>query len=282
MINPSEMIPQKKLDNGQWWNLPWSLVDGCTRVSTGCDNCWLTAVNERFGRVPEKVTPREDRLTIPLKRRKPTVYTIWSDLFHEAVPDSFIDKAFAVMALCPQHLFIVLTKRPERMAEYYASVAERTPCIIGEVMVAISGSSGPGYEWPLPNLWIYASAENQKQFDLRWPYLARCPAVVRGMSLSLLLGPIDLAGGRDGGLEIYMGDLDGPVTTNIHHIITECESGPKRRPCDWEWVCNIIQQCDAAGVPVWTKQMSIGGKVSHDMSSEGGWPEWARRREFPT
>ena len=279
-MNPSEMLPQKKLDKGQWWGDPWGLVQGCTPVSPGCDNCWLTAMRRRFGQDDGEVHVREDKLTIPPKRKKPTVFTIWSDLGHEAVPTHFIQNVFRTIEACPQHLFIVLTKRPERMT--------------GEMLCWHEGCAQP----ILPNLWLYTSAENQEQFGIRVPHLLKCPAAVRGVSLSPLLGPIDMSRiveSDDWLLEPLDDWLLEPLTggwtdcsgdqgcgrqddLRLDHIITECESGPNRRPCDEAWVKDIISQCDAAGVPPWVKQMSINGKVSHDMSE---WPKWARRREWP-
>ena len=92
--------------NGRYWDKAWSLVDGCTPVSEACDHCWLEAMNSRFKKwVPGTVMPRVDRLDIPLKTRKPTVFAIWSDLFHEDVPDEFIDEAHRIMLDNSRHTY---------------------------------------------------------------------------------------------------------------------------------------------------------------------------------
>jgi len=102
---------------GRYWDRPWSLVDGCTPCSPGCDHCWSMAMGKRFHRWPEKVTPHPDRLDIPLRTRKPTVFAVWNDLFHEDVPFDFQNQALINMALARQHTFLILTKRPHIMAK---------------------------------------------------------------------------------------------------------------------------------------------------------------------
>jgi protein gp37 len=131
---------------GRYWDLPWSLVDGCTPCSPGCDHCWAAAITHRFGdaeltyrdpdhcwaaaithrfgdaeltyrdpgnqespRFTGKIITHPERFSIPLKRRKPTVYAVWNDLFHEVVPDEFVDAAYKTMISHPDHTFLVLT-----------------------------------------------------------------------------------------------------------------------------------------------------------------------------
>ncbi|MDD4986681.1 MAG: DUF5131 family protein, partial [Dehalococcoidales bacterium] len=111
------MLTEKEISVGRWWNRAWSLVEGCTPVSEGCRNCWLRAMDRRFHRGGQ-VRFREDRLELPLKVKRPTVWAIWSDLFHEKVSNHELDRAFAMMGKCEQHTFMLLTKRPERMVDY--------------------------------------------------------------------------------------------------------------------------------------------------------------------
>ncbi|MFM9959319.1 MAG: DUF5131 family protein [Phycisphaerales bacterium] len=210
-----------------------------------------------------------DRLDVPLKRRTPTVWFVnsMSDLFHGAVPFEFIDRVFAVMALCPQHTFQVLTKRPVRMAEYMtrrrviydgfsrkfgASKMEKSPC--DDVYTIVR--KHPGHErdaliWPLPNVWLGTSVEDQQRADERIPHLLRCPAAVRFLSCEPLLGAVDLSQW----LWTMDGDRRHGRLNHLHWVITGGESGPKSRPCNVEWIRSIVTQCKAAGVPCFTKQL---------------------------
>ena len=203
-----------------------------------------------------------DRLTDPLHWRKPRMVFVnsMSDLFHEDVPFEFIDRVFAVMALCPQHTFQVLTKRPERMAEYCnrrympgaicdAAIAMRRSIVKTEIKEhddgAYSKLTGPA--WPLPNVWLGASVEDQARADERIPNLLRCPAAVRFLSCEPLLGELDI--GRWLCDNVY-----------LNWVIVGGESGPNARPCDVAWIRSIVRQCREAGVTCFVKQL-------------GAWPE---------
>ena len=109
-----------RINEGRWWDFGWQLIEGCTPVSAACDNCWSLAKEKRF-RKETGVIFHEERLERPTKRKKPASYAIWNDLFHEDVSFEWIDKVVAIIAMCPQHTFQVLTKRPERMREYFIS-----------------------------------------------------------------------------------------------------------------------------------------------------------------
>lgn len=108
-----------RIKTGQYWDQALTLVEGCTPVSPGCDNCWSAAMHHRFitdnltdpkGKFRGIIRLREDRLALPLKVRKPTVWCVWNDLFHEDVPDKFIAAVLWTMAMCPHHIFIILPK----------------------------------------------------------------------------------------------------------------------------------------------------------------------------
>jgi protein gp37 len=175
-----------------------------------------------------------------------------SDLFHENVSDEMRDRIIAVMALCPQHVFQVLTKRPERMLAYFSN---REAAI--RVLKAKSniwqgrhqrdeslGLPRMTPDYMLPNLWLGVSVENQASADERIPLLLQTPAAVRFVSCEPLLGPVDL---RDGlGLMGAMGDLDW--------VIAGGESGPGARPMHPDWARGLRDQCAAAGVPFFFKQ----------------------------
>lgn len=214
----------------------------------------------------------ESTLLSPLKRRKPTTYFVNSmgDLFHEDVPDEWIDRVFAVMALCPQHTFQALTKRSARMRDYVSSVAAkwcivdgRTPCVrIDEAMDRLAPDHWCDRElkeWPLPNVWLGVSCEDQRRADERIPDLLATPAAVRFVSAEPLLGPIRFSDITLGGGRIINAldpndaliPIGGP---SIHWVIVGGESGPNARPMHPDWARSIRDQCMAAGVPFFFKQ----------------------------
>jgi len=229
-------------EKGKWWDLPWTIVDGCTRVSPACDNCWAMAIARRFGRSTEPRF-RPDRLEIPHRRKKPAVFAVWNDLGHPCLDWLEINRAFLAMAETPQHLFLVLTKRPARLRDARE----------------------------IPNIWLGTTVEDQPRADERIPHLLDTPAAKRFLSLEPLLAPVNLS--RVPGLEI-LDDKPFPISL----CVIGCESGPRRRPTDLAWVRDLVEQARAAGVPVWIKQLEVGGKVRHRLED---FPEDLRIREWP-
>lgn len=320
----------------EWTEATWSVVTGCTRVSSGCDQCYAVRMSHRLENMGQEkyrgltvlngkgdrhfngtVKLHESELQTPLRRRKPTTYFVcsMSDLFHRDVPFEFIDRVFAVMALCPQHTFQVLTKRPERAAEYLGRLTEtrlasevraivgRRACTVIEedddprstenVMVRFRDG------W-LPNVWLGTSIENQATADERIPHLLKCPAVVRFISAEPLLGPVDLFESISA-IQRRLG-VGYVEASRIKHagkidwIIVGGESGPRARPTDVVWIRSIVAQCKAAGVPCFVKQLGarpiqpdgliIGNRERLPLvSAKGGnwdeWPEDLRVRELP-
>lgn len=206
----------------QWTDATWNPVVGCRRVSPGCEHCYAETMAYRLERMGQE---RYRGLTVlrkggrrwsggirlvpevldkPLRWRKPRMVFVnsMSDLFHEAVPFEYIAAVFGVMAACPQHTFQVLTKRPERMLEWFRWAADRYDGLhtirryfdadayqrLESVWLERGLSEAP---WPLPNVWIGVSCENQETADERVPLLLQCPAAVRWVSAEPLLGPID-------------------------------------------------------------------------------------------
>lgn len=307
----------------------WSPVTGCSPVSRGCANCWAkrdaNRMRGRFGYPeddPFAVTLRPERLEQPLRWRKPrrVGVSFMGDLFHKDVPDEFIDRVFAVMALASWHTFLLLTKRPERMADWFASdtafkvasmggMPEREDrmrrCQVvgmrlrtlrpmptmelherrGKVGCDLQFHQSP---WPLPNVWLGVSVEDQASTDARIPKLMKIPAAVRFISAEPLLGPIELdwtAGGQvlgpcdecgERGINPECEACDGMGSVNW--TVAGCESGPGRRPAELGWFRQIRDVCQENGVPLWIKQLPVDGKVSHDPAE---WPEDLRVREFP-
>ncbi len=177
----------------EWTQATWNPVTGCTKVSPGCKHCYAERLAKRLQAMGVKkyangfkVTLHEDALEIPLRWKQPRIIFVnsMSDLFHEEVPLEFIRKVFAVMKQAHQHIFQVLTKRAERMAEL-----------------------APLLEWP-PNVWMGVSVENQR-YTYRIDLLRQVPASVRFLSLEPLLGPIpDL--NLDGIHWVIVGGESGP------------------------------------------------------------------------
>ena len=232
---------------GKYWDRAWSLVDGCTPCSPGCDNCWSMAMNKRFHKWPERVTIRPDRLNIPLKVRKPTVWAIWNDLFHEDVPSHSVQAAYTTMALARKHTFLVLTKRPARMASILTGW-DKTGLTLRE------GFRGG----KIPNIWHGLTVCNQQEADEKIPIFLQVPGK-KFLSIEPMLGPIK-------NIKLCTDNCDkgfsppntiGPCcdcTQDIDAVILGGETGPKARPMHLDWVRSVRDQCQAAEVPFFFKQ----------------------------
>lgn len=259
-----------------------------------------------------------DRLEQPLHWRKPRRVFVnsMSDLFHEDVSDAFIDQVFAVMALASTHTFQILTKRAERMRGYLLNPQRRV--WVGTVrhdyqraieaawskaqLCVAYAKSGDEWDriesaWPLPNVWLGVSVENQATADARIPLLLQTPAAVRFLSCEPLLGPVDVTGGPWWDWRYtyaYWKTAHPDCGPPIDWVIVGGESGPKARPCNVADVKGIVSQCQAAGVPVFVKQLgttayAVVDECEHDLlkmsDRKGGnpseWPEDLRVREFP-
>lgn len=237
----------------------WNPVTGCTKVSQGCKHCYAERVFPRAyaksGRKFTDVQCHPERLKAPLHWRKPRRVFVnsMSDLFHEDVPDEFIDQVFAVMALASQHTFQVLTKRPERMLECVRRIGKSA-----KTLNDAARSLGYTFEfawkyWPIKNVWLGVSVEDQETADERIPLLLQTPAAVRFVSAEPLLGPIVFD--RQVHLERRTKILTGAPAPRIGWVIVGGESGPKARPCDVGWIRSIVGQCKAADVACFVKQI---------------------------
>lgn len=271
----------------EWTETTWNPLRGCSRVSEGCRNCYAESMAARFcgagqpyeGTInPEtkrwngKVRLVPEKLDEPLRWQRPRMVFVnsMSDLFHEDVPDDYINKVFAVMALAPQHTFQVLTKRPERMLEYMRTGdgegGSRWGAIIG--MLRDAPESWPELErsaqWPLPNVWLGVTVENQESADKRIPLLLQTPAAVRWVSMEPLLGSVNL---RKIPSVIFDGSMDslagrfkwnsGEVTketSSLDWVVVGGESGHNARPMHPDWALSLRDQCAAARVPFLFKQ----------------------------
>src|SRR5690606_29250386 len=197
-------------------------------------------------------------LDIPIRRKGSTIFFVnsMSDLFHEEVPQDFIQQVFAVMARCPQHTFQVLTKRPNRMLDVLPRVLESLP---------LSGLGTAATSISLPNVWLGTSVEDQHAADARIPALLQTPASVRFLSLEPLLGPIE---------ELSLAGIDW--------VIVGGESGPKARPMLREWVTSIRERCVNEGVPFFFKQWGGVRKKRNGRILDGRtWDEMPKCRGRP-
>lgn len=193
-----------------------------------------------------------ERLDQPLRWKKPRRIFVnsLSDLFHDDVPDEYIARVWAAMALAPQHTFQVLTKRHGRMRallrspDFHVAVDE---AVRGFVATGLPGR--PWYDaWPLPNVWLGVTVEDQKHADLRVPTLLTTPAAVRFLSCEPLLGPVDVRAA------LQRVRSDGVPCVGIDWVIAGGESGPNARPMHPYWARSLRDQCQAAGVPFLFKQ----------------------------
>lgn len=270
----------------EWTEQTWNPIVGCSIATPGCTNCYAMKEAYRFGfnpKVPQyhgltkkvngnavwtgKLNLVESALLKPLKRRKPTMYFVNSmgDLFHEDVPDEWIDRVFAVMALCPQHTFQVLTKRADRMREYMQPLktGRRRLFMITDLAGWLMEDGDHAAfdvryqtDWPLPNVWLGVSVEDQTRADERIPALLDTPAAVRFVSAEPLLGPVDLTPDLYPVTVKRSGSIGPPRLFHpaLDWVIVGGESGPKARPMHPDWARSLRDQCVSAGVPFFFKQ----------------------------
>lgn len=240
-----------RIHEGRYWDKPWGLVSSCTRCSPGCRGCWALALQKRFHRgIEGKIEVHPERLDIPLKRKKPTVFALWNDCFHEDVSDFFIASIYGVASVCPEHIFLILTKRAKRMARWYEKQTNYLNWVINEACVALPDIQTFGIrlkqkrDWPLPNVWLGVTVCNQQEADEKIPLLLQIPAAVRWVSIEPMLGPIDFDK-TCGKSWCWRGDLDW--------VVLGGETGPGARPMDSDWALSIKDQCVDAGVPFFFK-----------------------------
>ena len=331
----------------EWCDATWNVIVGCSVLSPGCTNRYAmrlagTRLKHHPSRagltVESKAGPvwtgearlDEKALTQPLHWRRPRKIFVCahSDLFHEATPDEWIDRVFAVMTLCPQHTFQVLTKRPERMRTYIASrttgwqetlanafAPGTLPITKNDIERAFGLAQKFSYDpptptWPLPNVWLGVTAEDQTRADERIPVLLATPAAKRFVSVEPMLGAVDLRrlscadpaevaqyerGEIDGVCGYYVDALSGDAWDDangglnaevwgddaehpprLDWVICGGESGPGARPMAVEWAKDIRNQCAAAGTAFFMKQMS--GKTGAERAAI---PADLLVREFP-
>ena len=255
----------------EWADATWNPIRGCSRVSEGCRHCYAEIVAAldaapggayegliaRGGQWNGNITVVEDVIEQPLRWTRPRKIFVnsMSDLFHENLPFEIVDRLFAVMAICAAadigHQFQVLTKRSGRMCAYLKSpgtqgrIRAEIDAMLPDLPKPLSAAAAGPIAWPLANVWIGVSVEDQDCADVRVPDLLAAPAAVRWLSMEPLLGPVDLT--RYPGIE------------SLHWVVVGGESGAKARPMQAEWPAALRDQCASLGIPYLFKQ----------------WGEWA-------
>jgi protein gp37 len=260
----------------EWADATVNAINGCSVVSPGCTNCYaMRLAGTRLRHHPSRagltidskagpvwngeVRLNEDQLMQPLRWKRPRriFWNAHGDTFHDAVPDEWIDRIFAICALTPQHTHMILTKRSARMREYFGHflMLARIGQMIDIVRATEKLWDGTPFQranafgakwrlsehWPLPNVWLGVSAEDQARANERIPDLLATPAAVRFISAEPLLGPIDLANMPFG----------SPM---LDWVIAGGESGPGARPMHPDWARSLRDQCAEAGVAFHFKQ----------------------------
>ena len=243
----------------EWTDETWNPVTGCSRVSPGCDNCYMYALYPRlramgvagYDSAPDEVQLMRERLDKPLTWKSPRQVFVnsMSDLFHPHVPLDFISEIFAVMdeaATRNGHVFQILTKRPGRAVGWWNEYKNRFP---------------DGWH---PNIWIGTSVENQK-YAARLTVLARLPAPIRFVSAEPLLEPLDLTP--------WLED------DTLQWVIVGGESGPRARPMELDWARDLRDQCVGAGVAFFLKQL---GGVKNKRGGESAIIDGKKWLEMPS
>lgn len=303
----------------EWTDATWNPVTGCSKVSQGCKHCYAERQWPRMtklvpayaGRDFADVRTHADRLDQPIRwaKRRMIFVNSMSDLFHPDVPDNFIDSVFGVMWAClygrngqDGHIFQVLTKRAERMRDYFKTDRRES---WARAAVAYGGGIDPDglwdqtmdFEGPHPRIWLGVSVEDQAAADERIPLLLDTPAAVRWISAEPLLGPVRLSGLY--GLitddeDVRIDALNGsfvisryqeeatPLGARIDWVVVGGESGPNARPMHPDWARSLHDQCAAAGVPFLFKQWGEFANDEaaglclnncYDKATIGGWVE---------
>jgi protein gp37 len=268
----------------EWTDATWNIVTGCSVISPGCTNCYAQRLaGTRLQHHPSRVGLTTGSRSGPVwngqvrfnqqwvhqplewKRPRKIFVCAHGDLFHPAVPNSWIDRVFAVMALAPHHTFTVLTKRADRMNAYMLPRTRRSAW--QENAEALAHAQIEPLPYPLPNVWLGVSVEDQARAGDRIPYLLDTPAAVRWVSAEPLLGPVDF--------RRYIGHIITAVDSRdtellvppvrLDWIIVGGESGPGWRNMAAEWARVIRDHCSDAGVAFFMKQMAGRRAVPDDL-----------------
>ncbi|GAA5542460.1 phage Gp37/Gp68 family protein [Brucella sp. NBRC 113783] len=271
----------------EWTDATWNPITGCSVVSPGCTNCYaMKLAGTRLQHHPSragltnpsksgpvwngKVRLNREWLYQPLEWKKPRMVFVCAhgDLFHDDVPDDWILDVFTIMAIAKQHTFQVLTKRADRMREFLSRPEDDLLEAIYTNWYSFDGGAREVWSWPLPNVWLGVSVEDQKRAADRIPKLLETPAAVRFLSAEPLLGPLDLTrlDTGSGWVDALQSYICYPTTTqgiyrhepvdypSINWVIAGGESGKGARPMHPDWARSLRDQCASADVPFFFKQ----------------------------
>ncbi|MBB5703564.1 protein gp37 [Ochrobactrum daejeonense] len=297
----------------EWTDATWNPITGCSVVSPGCTNCYAMklagtrlqhhpsrvglTVGSKTGPVWNgKVRRNREWLAQPLEWKKPRMVFVCAhgDLFHEDVPDDWILDVFTVMAIASRHTFQILTKRADRMRDFLS----RGDDLLEEIYAnwySFDGGAREVWSWPLPNVWLGVSVEDQKRANERIPALLDTPAAIRWVSAEPLLGPVDLDSIKIPGVINPLDSLRSEAYADIEHgqyagqrmycglkygcgrgidwVVAGGESGKGARPMHPDWARSLRDQCAAAGVPFFFKQWG-GWQQVYDRDVDD--PDWRR------
>lgn len=311
----------------EWTEKTWNPVRGCSVISPGCHSCYAMKIAHRFSGPGKpyagltmvgasgpiwngQIRVVDEAIEAPLSWRKPSRAFVdsMSDLFHAGVPRATLDRLFAVMAISQRHTFQILTKRADRMEAYMMTAEARVRNAILS-LVGVRGRGQFGVErsivvpflqtvrWPLPNVWLGVSIENQRFAASRVPSLLRTLAAVRFVSAEPLLGEINLRSLRTAPTTV-LNALDGWEVLEevpargpwLDWVIVGGESGLGARHCSLQWIRSLVSQCEEHRVPCFVKQLgsNVGRSLFDDApitDPKGGnmdeWPADVRIRNFP-
>jgi protein gp37 len=257
-----------------WTDKTWNWGAGCSKVSAGCRNCWALRDAWRLAHNPKvgdfysemvKVSANKKpewsgiigldntKLDAPNHWKKPMMIAchLMGDPFHEMMPWTFLDRVMGVIAWNKRHVFQILTKRPEQAARYFKRIAEVSPnerarkIAQAGTIIKIPDDTPGELDWPLPNLWLGVSAENQSTLDARMDILADIDVALRFVSLGPLLAPVSV--------KPWMGPFGEPgslqAPSMINWVLVEGETNGAWPTLHPKWVLSITQECKAAGVP---------------------------------
>jgi len=285
-----------RIDKGLYWDRAWYLVHGCTPVSDGCDNCWAAKAscmrakqsNPKISQVNSGLTDdggkfngnirfMDRNLGLPIKTKKPTVWAIWNDLFHEDVDYKFISKAICVMASTSgypynrNHIYLLLTKRPHILLDYFRWCRENPEQFIPPDIPGLSSNNHIRINMPMSNIWLGTSIEDNESASYRLPALYEAKqngyAGKIFVSVEPILEQVDLTGWYE----------------HLDWVIVGCETGANRRACNYQWVQNIVDGCVANKVPCFVKQLPVTTDMKHWKISKkiDEFPLFLQRREIP-